>query len=119
MNRLSRMSYTAIVIMTLAIPGWTLAEAPAGSGNTTSNSKPNQSNALQDRATDMTDRQGSSVRHNQPKPKGAQKDENSGGPAATGPMGESSVGGAGPSGTHPLPPEGAPGYEGEHPGSKR
>ncbi|QPD04455.1 MAG: hypothetical protein Nkreftii_002229 [Candidatus Nitrospira kreftii] len=40
-------------------------------------------------------------------------------PAATGPMGESAVGGGGPSGTRPLPPGGAPGYEGGHPSSKR
>ncbi|GKS62799.1 hypothetical protein YTPLAS72_01030 [Nitrospira sp.] len=56
---------------------------------------------------------------NQPKPKGGQTDQNTGGPAATGPMGESSVGGGGPSGTNPLPSGQAPGYEGGHPSSKR
>lgn len=40
-------------------------------------------------------------------------------PAAAGPMGESEVGGGGPSGTRALPPGGAPGFEGDHPSSKR
>ncbi|UVT17413.1 MAG: PRC-barrel domain-containing protein [Nitrospira sp.] len=56
----------------------------------------------------------------QPKPQGVAPD--GGGtdrPAAVGPMGESEVGGAGPSGTRTLPPGGAPGYEGDHPSSKR
>ncbi len=56
----------------------------------------------------------------QPKPKSSsQTQEGSGSPASTGPMGESAVGDGGPSGTRPLPPGGAPGYEGEHPSSKR
>ena len=36
-----------------------------------------------------------------------------------GPMGEAAVGGSGPSGPSASPPGGAPGYEGDHPGSKR
>lgn len=55
----------------------------------------------------------------QPKPKGVRKDQNTGDPSSTGPMGESSVGGGGPSGTRSLPPGGAPGYEGGDPSSKR
>lgn len=56
----------------------------------------------------------------QPKPKSSsQTQEGRDSPASTGPMGESAVGGGGPSGTRPLPPGGAPGYEGEHPSSKR
>lgn len=56
----------------------------------------------------------------QPKPKGG--DPNAGGtdrPASAGPMGESEVGGAGPSGTPALPPGDAPGYERDHPGRNR
>lgn len=55
-----------------------------------------------------------------PKPQGG--DPAAGGtdrPASAGPMGEDTVGGAGPSGTPALPPGGAPGHEGEHPSSKR
>lgn len=55
----------------------------------------------------------------QPKPKNSQKGGDSGVPSGTGPMGESSVGGGGPSGTNPLPPGQAPGYEGGNPSSKR
>jgi hypothetical protein len=56
----------------------------------------------------------------QPKPKSSSQTKGDiDGPSATGPMGESAVGGGGPSGTRPLPPGGAPGYEGEHPSGKR
>lgn len=55
----------------------------------------------------------------QPKPKSSQKGGDPGAPLGTGPMGESSVGGGGPSGTSPLPPGQAPGYEGGNPSSKR
>jgi sporulation protein YlmC with PRC-barrel domain len=41
------------------------------------------------------------------------------GPAATGSMGEETVGGGGPSGTSGLPPGKAPGFEGGNPSSKR
>lgn len=55
-----------------------------------------------------------------PKPiRSPQTEGNVGEPASTGPMGESAVGGGGPSGTSPVPPGGAPGYEGDHPSSKR
>jgi hypothetical protein len=56
----------------------------------------------------------------QPKPKGG--DPAAGGtdrPTSAGPMGESSVGGQGPSGTRALPPGPAPGHEGDQPSSKR
>lgn len=56
---------------------------------------------------------------NQPKPKSG--DPAAGGtdrPASAGPMGESSVGGQGPSGTRALPPGPAPGHEGGQPSSK-
>lgn len=55
----------------------------------------------------------------QPKPKSGQKGGDVGAPSGTGPMGESSVGGGGPSGTRSLPPGPAPGYEGGNPSSKR
>ncbi len=229
MNRVSHVSHIMILVV-LAISGWALAETPAGSGNTKSTSKPNQSQSLQDQATDMIEKQGSitgkydvvPVRRgelvdakggpldhvvknkngetlgtiekllkdaktgkteyavleleetkdqlplqwtqfkqeagkltlnaskkdlypvasstyskdlspdisqymneinkvrSQPKTKrSSQTQEGSDGPVSTGPMGESAVGGGGPSGTRPLPPGGAPGYEGEHPSSKR
>lgn len=229
MNRVRHMSHTMIMVAIVTIPGWTWTEALAETGNRMSNANPERSNALQNKATDMIDKQGSiagkydvvpvrrgelvdekggpldhvvknkkgetlgtiekllkdtktgkteyavleleetkdqlplqwsqfkqegdkltlnasrkdlyplasstyskdlspeisqymdqiNALRNQPKAKGVQKSETTGGPAATGPMGESSVGGAGPSGTHPLPPGGAPGYEGGHPSSKR
>mgnify|MGYP001301028321 CR=1 FL=1 len=59
------------------------------------------------------------VLRSQPKPQSSQKGSDAGAASGTGPMGESSVGGAGPSGTSPLPPGQAPGYEGGHPSSKR
>ena len=55
----------------------------------------------------------------QPKPKSG--DPGAGGtdrPASAGTMGESSVGGEGPSGTPALPPGPAPGHEGDNPSSK-
>jgi hypothetical protein len=230
MSRVSQVSHTMVVVAILAMPGWALAETPAGSGNTTSNSKPNQSKSLKSQATDMIEKQGSiagkydvvPVRRGElvdakggpldhvvknkkgetlgtiekllkdaktgkteyavleleetkyqlplqwtqfkqesgkltlnaskndlypvasssysknlspdisqymdeinevrgePKPKSSTQTKGEvDGPAATGPMGESAVGGGGPSGTRPLPPGGAPGYEGEHPSSKR
>ncbi|MGE0645984.1 MAG: hypothetical protein AB7P24_20210 [Nitrospira sp.] len=59
------------------------------------------------------------VLRSQPKPKSGQKGGDASAPSGTGPMGESSVGGGGPSGTNPLPPGQAPGYEGGNPSSKR
>lgn len=231
MNRVSYVSHIMIMIGLMTIPGWTLAETSLKSGNSTSKSKPKQSNALQGQATDMLEKQklGSiagkydvvPVRRgelkdekggaldqvvknkkgetlgtieklfkdsktgkteyavlqlkdtkerlplqwsqfkqeqgkltlnaakkdlypvasstyskdlspdiaqymdeinelrDQRRPKGVREDQNIGGPSSTGPMGESSVGGGGPSGTRSLPPDGAPGYEGGDPSSKR
>ncbi len=235
MNRVSYVCHTMIMIAILAIPGWTFAETPTGSGNSTSNSKSmpkqKQSNALKGQATDMVEKQkrgGIAGKYDvvpvrrgelvdekggaldqvvknkngetlgtiekllkdsktgkteyavlqlkdtqeqlplqwsqfkqeqgkltlnaakkdlypvasstyskdlspevsqymgeinelrdQPNPKSGQKDQNTGGAPGTGPMGESSVGGGGPSGTSSLPPGQAPGYEGGNPSSER